>query len=85
MLSKELEEINFYCDPASVLIVTNKKRLLRLLCPFKVEVIQDLHAFKRGTIVEVDAVKIDLQFRLVYVIQQQYYLHKHFRILFEDH
>lgn len=84
MNKKEIAEINMYCDPYSVLIVTNKRRLIRLLCPFQVEVIRDIQSLRSGDLKFVTAVKSDMDAQLVYVIEHKLFHYSFFRILYID-
>lgn len=76
----EISEINKYCDPHSVLIVTNRNKLIRLKCPFKIEVIQAIDIFKVGEIKYVEMVKVDSMLQLVYMINGKGYNYWHFKI-----
>lgn len=80
MNSKEIAEINKYCDPHSILVVTNKNKLIRLNCPFKVEVFQSIDEFKVGEIKFVEMVKVNTLLQLVYVINGKGYNYWHFKI-----
>lgn len=84
MNSKEIAEINKYCDPHSILVVTNKNKLIRLKCPFKVKVIQSIDVFKIEEIMFVEMVKVDAMLQLVYVINGKAYYYRYFRICFTD-
>lgn len=81
MNEKEIAEINKYCDPNSILVVTNRNKLIRLKCPFKVEVIQSIDVFKIDEIKFVEMVKVDPMLQLVYVINGKGYHYSYFRIL----
>ena len=82
-MQDEIEEINLYCDFKSIYVVTNKKRLLKLKCPFKVVVIHAIYHLKKGDIKIVDEIKMDRYLQLVYVIETKPYLYYLFRIHFE--
>lgn len=84
MNEKEISEINKYCDPHSVLIVTNRNKLVRLKCPFKVQVICNIVGLQEGEIVFVESVKINLNLNLVYLIKDKYYHYRNFMILFKE-
>lgn len=85
MNEQEIAEINRYCDPYSILIVTSKRRLIRLKCPFQVEVIRDIDTYVSGDLKYVDAVRVDMNARLVYSIEDRLYSYSFFRIcLVED-
>lgn len=80
MNKKETDELNMYCDPRSILVVTNKRRLIRLNCPFDVEVVKNNTGLKKGDKKRVDAVKIDVAGKLVYRIEQKLYYYHNFKI-----
>lgn len=83
MNQKEIAEINKYCTPNSILIVTKNKKLVRLFCPFYVKALQDLCFIKKDEIVKVDKVKITQSLELVYVISGGNYLYKYFIIHYD--
>lgn len=78
----EISEINKYCDPYSILIVTNKRKLVRLKCPFPVQVIKASQLLKINDILIVDSVKIDLNFELIYIINLIPYPYSFFKIMY---
>lgn len=80
MNQKEIAEINKYCTPNSILIVTKNKKLVRLFCPFYVKAITDIGNIKTNEILKVEKVKITERLELVYVIGGSNYLYKHFII-----
>jgi len=80
MNEQEIAEINKYCDPYSILVVTNKKRLIRLKCPFEVETIINIGKLTKGQTVKVEAVKINSHLQLLYLVQRKYYLYSYFKI-----
>lgn len=84
MNKKEIAEINKYCDPHSILVVTNKNKLIRLNCPFKVEIIQSIDVLKVGEIRFVEMVKVDTMLQLVYVINGKGYHYRYFKISFSQ-
>lgn len=84
MNDKEISEINKYCDPYSILVVTNKNRLLRLKCPFLVEVVCNIDGFYKGEKVLVESVKINIDLNLVYLVKKKYYHYRNFVILFKE-
>jgi hypothetical protein len=80
MNQKEIAEINKYCTPNSILIVTKNKKLIRLFCPFYVKALQDVGFIKKEEIVKVEKVKITQTMELVYIIGGSNYLYKYFII-----
>jgi hypothetical protein len=84
MNEKEIAELNMYCGTNSILIVTNKRRLVRLRCPFMAEVTSDIYNLKKGDTVNVDAVKLSRDVQLIYVVKNVGYHYTYFKILFID-
>lgn len=80
MNEKEIAEINMYCDSNSILVVTNKRRLIRLKCPFEVETLIDIDNLIKGQIINIEAVKINSHLQLLYLVQRKYYLYSYFKI-----
>lgn len=83
MNTQEIAEINKYCTPNSILIVTKNKKLVRLFCPFYVKALQDLDFIKKDEIVKVEKVKITERLELVYVISGYNYLYRYFVIHYD--
>lgn len=75
-----LEEIRKYCDPYSLLAVTGRK-LIRIRCPFRVQVLIDYAGWKAGEIVSVEKIMVTRDLKMVYIIQGQGYHFFFFRIL----
>lgn len=84
MNTQEIAEINKYCTPNSILIVTKNKKLVRLFCPFYVIAITDIGNIKVNEIVKVEKVKITERLVLVYVIGGSNYLYNQFIILYDS-
>lgn len=80
----EIAEINKYCTPNSILIVTKNKKLVRLFCPFYVKAIENIGGIKINEIVKVEKVKITERLELVYVIGGSNYLYNHFIIHYDS-
>ena len=85
MNEKELQEINKYCSPYSLLVITAKGMLIRIDCPFQVKVRLAIDSFKKGESLIVQAVKMDLNYTLVYTINGKGYYYFNFIILLVDH
>ena len=62
-----IEEIRRYCDPYSILAISGK-RLVRIRCPFRVEVLVEFAGWKGGEIVWVERIMITRELQMVYVI-----------------
>lgn len=76
-----LEEINKYCSPNSLLILDKHGVLRRLLCPFRVKVKPDTLIFPNKDICLVEAVKINDDLLLLYVIMHKAYPYYYFIII----
>jgi hypothetical protein len=83
MNKKEIAEINKYCTPDSILIVTKSRKLIRLFCPFQVKTIRDIGKIKKSDIATVTKIKITQTLQLVYVIEGDNYLYSNFIILYD--
>ncbi len=80
MGSKLIDDINKYTSSESLLVHTKSKGLIRLYCPFTVEVIQSVDCFTVGEQLEVVRVKISKDLKLVYIINGKGYYHYYFSI-----
>lgn len=71
-----------YLDSHSLLVVTPKEGLKRLLCPFPVTCEEKVGTIRKGTTVTVEMVLTYAgdATRLVFVIEGKAYLHSHFSI-----
>ena len=65
----------------SILIISGEGKLLRIYCPFKVEVIERLKDLKIGEVFWVEAVKMTLTLKDVYIIKGKAYYVWYFAIL----
>lgn len=83
MSENEIAEINKYCTPDSILIVTSQRKLIRLFCPFNVKAIQNVGKIKFEEIVTVTKVKISISLQLLYIIGGDKYLYNNFIILYD--
>jgi hypothetical protein len=79
--NKTLSEISKYCSVNSLLIITKEGKLIRLSCPFQVQVVKTVWAFQEGDRLTVLAVKISPDLKLVYMIKDRGYYHYCFMIL----
>ena len=79
---KLMAEINRYCSPYSILVIT-PGRLLRLYCPFKVRVIFPVKKFNPGEILKVSQVLLTHDLYMVYMINKEGYFYYHFAIIVE--
>ena len=81
MTKKELAELLKYSSPKELWVITFNNFLKRLICPFKVKVLQDVGLLKRGQIVLVSEVKVTTELKTVYMINGQAYYYNHFDVL----
>lgn len=75
-----LDEIKKYTDPYSLLAISGKK-LIRIRCPFRVQVLIDYADWKKGEIVSVERIMVTRDLMMVYVIQGRGYHFFLFRIM----
>jgi hypothetical protein len=80
MEKNKLIELSRICSNNSIL-VANKTGIYRLFCPFKVSCIRAVGLYSIGQEITVIQVKMDKQFKLVYIIQDKGYYHHYFMIL----
>jgi hypothetical protein len=81
MNQAELHDINKYCSPSSILVINANGELIRLYCPFEVQVVQSVNAYSIGDILTVVQVKMDAQYTLVYIIDNKGYYYWNFILL----
>lgn len=68
-------------DPYSILVMVGQKELKRLQCPFKAEVIIPVGGLSEGENVSVEAVKVTLELKDVFIIEGKAYYIIHFKIV----
>ena len=83
MDKNELAEQLKYSSSDCLLVVTWNNLLKQLFCPFRVLVMTDIGPLKKGQIVWVEAVKVTLDLRTVFVIDGSAYFFYHFDILID--
>jgi len=81
MTKKELAELLKYSSPLEIYVITWNNILKRLFCPFRVKVLQDIGALKKGQTVLVQEVKVTFELKTVYIIKNEAYYYNHFDIL----
>ena len=81
MTKRELSDQLKYSSPKELWIITYNNILKRLICPFRVRVLQDIGNLKRGQIVLVSEVKVTLELKTVFLINGQAYYYYHFDII----
>lgn len=80
MTKKELAEVLKYTSPNIIYVVTWNNVLKKVFCPFKVMVLQDIGDLKKGDVVLVEAVKVDLNLKTIFIIDSQAYYYYNFHI-----
>lgn len=81
MTKKDLAELLKHSNPREIYVITHYNVLIRLFCPIKVQVLQDIGTLKKNQIVFVDEVKITLEIKTVFIIDNQAYYYSYFDIL----
>ena len=78
-LAKQLQ----YSSSEWVYIVTWNNMLKQLFCPFKVSVLKPVGQLKVNQVVWVEAVKVTIELKTVFVIDGSAYYYHHFDILID--
>ena len=81
MTKKELAELLMYSSPREIYVITYYNVLKRLFCPFRVRVLQEIGALKKGQIVLVQEIKVTYELKTVYIIDNQAFYYHHFAII----
>ena len=81
MTKSQLSELLKYSSPREIYVITHYGVLMRLFCPIKVQVLKDIGILKRGQIVFVDEIKVTLELKTVFTINNEAYFYFHFDIL----
>ena len=81
MTKKELAEVLKYTSPNIIYVVTWNNVLKKVFCPFKVMVLQDVGNLKIRDVVLVEAVKVDLSLKTIFMIDNQAYYYHNFHII----
>ena len=81
MTKRELAELLKYSSPREIYVITHYNVLKRVFCPFPVTVLQEIGVLKRGQIVLVDEIKVTLELKTVYIIDNDAYYYHHFNLL----
>lgn len=76
-----ISELMKWIDPYSILVIDKYGQLQRIFCPFTVLVTIPVGKLHYGDIVAVEAVKITLELKDVFIIGGKAYYIIHFRIL----
>lgn len=81
MTKKELAELLKYSNSQEIYVITHYGVLKRLFCPIKVQILQDIGILKRGQIVFVDEIKVTIELKTVFIIDNEAYYYYHFDIM----
>jgi hypothetical protein len=81
MTRSQLSELLKYSSPREIYVITHYNVLKRVFCPFRVSVLQEIGVLKRGQIVFVDEIKVTLELKTVYIINNAAYFYYHFNII----
>lgn len=81
MNKKQIAYILKYSHPKQLYVVTHSNSLLKLNCPFKVQLIVSVGGLEKDTIVFVDEVKVTSDLTTVFVVGGKAYFYYHFDIL----
>ena len=81
---KYLKELLKWISSDSLLVLDEKGNLRRLYCPFKVICLINFPAISKGDKVSVDAIKLTVEVREVYIIKGTAYHIAYFRITLEN-
>ena len=81
MTRSQLYELLKYSSTKEIYVITWNNILKRILCPFRVKVLQDIGTLKKGQVVLVQEVKVTLELKTVYIINNEGYYYYHFEIL----
>jgi predicted component of type VI protein secretion system len=83
MTKKELADVLKYTSPNIIYVVTWNNILKKVFCPFKVIVLGDIGDLRKGDVVLVEAVKVDLSLKTIFIIENQAYYYHNFEILID--
>lgn len=73
--------INTQINPESILVVTKEGVLMRLKCPFKAVLVIEVGNLKETQIYFIQAVYLDGNFIMLYVVEGAPYYYHYFEIL----
>ena len=72
-----------YVKTNSILVIDKDGALRRVYCPFRVEVLEDMPPLTKGDVVFVEAVRMTIEIKEIYIIEGSKHLHfKHIGMLF---
>jgi hypothetical protein len=83
MNKQDLSEQLKYSSSEWIYIVTYNNVLKQLFCPFRVFVLKSVGSLRQGQIASVEAVKVTMELKTVFVIDGSAYYYFHFDILID--
>lgn len=84
MEDNELANILKYCSSKELYIVTYYNRLKILYCPFKAKVLTNVGMLRKGQLVLVSEVKVTIELKTIFIINENAYYYHSFEIIIED-
>lgn len=81
MTSKDYANLLRYSDPHSILVVSWENRLMKIYCPFRVNLICDVGELLKGDKASVSSVMLSSNLKTVFVIEDKAYYYFYFDIL----
>lgn len=81
MKDHELAELLKYSSPKEIYVITWNNKLIKLKCPFRVIVLNNIGWLKKGQIGLVTEIKVTSDIKTVYIIEMNAYYYYHFDIL----
>lgn len=85
MTRKQLADILKYTSPNIIYVVTWNNLLKKVFCPFRVFVIKNVGDLRVGDVVLVQEVKVDMNLKTIFVIENQAYYYHNFEIIIEEY
>tara|TARA_R110002096_G_scaffold36946_1_gene102897 strand:- start:172 stop:423 length:252 start_codon:yes stop_codon:yes gene_type:complete len=83
MDKNDLVEQLKYSSSEYLFVVTWNNLLKQLFCPFSVTVLKSVGSLRQGQIVSVEAVKVTMELKTVFVIDGRAYFYYHFDVLLD--
>lgn len=83
MDKKDLVEQLKYSSSEYLFVVTWNNLLKQLFCPFRVTVLKSVGSLRLGQIVSVEAVKVTMELKTVFVIDGSAYYYYYFDVLID--
>lgn len=84
MYEEEIKQINKYCSPVELYVITPRGKLQKLNCPIQVICIRSIGIIKAGQLARATEVRITTDLVLVYVIGKSAYFYYFFRVVLTE-